>query len=284
MHQIVLKFFGALKSLWQFMKIICTACITLLLLFWIQNLLGAEWGWLGFITPFFKNLLAITDSIYSLKLNFFGAVFELKYLSAVIVLIGCFYLMNLFIMLTCLLEAGYKATHFICKKTEENILNKSLKEDIIKQEKSIKNYVVVIHTVIKPKYNRLETTFDINEQNKLMNDFIFEKLGVKPANYEGGFMYAFDNFEKIDTILEVLFKVLKSSAPLDYAICIQSGNEMKQLKKLISLKYYGKIIMAADTCYRYKFNTTQKYRTSQIGLFQYENRTMEAHEFREKDQ
>lgn len=280
MYELVLKFFGALKSLWQFMKILCTATISLLLLYWIQNLLGSEWGWMGFIAPFFKNLLAVTDSIYSLKIDFFGAVFELKYLSAVIVLIGCFYLMNLLIMLTCMLEAGYKVTHSRCKKSEEDMLNKTLKQDIIKQEKSIKKYVVTIHTTLKSKVARYDSNLNIDEQNKLMNDFIYEKLNVKHAIFEGGFMYSFDNYDKIDNVLDVLFKVMNSSAPMDYAICIQSGDELKQLKKLISLKYFGKIIMAADTCYRYKFNSTHRYRTSQIGLFQYENRTMEAHEFK----
>lgn len=283
MHQFFLKLFKTLTSFWQFMKIVCTACIGLLLLYWIQNLLGAEWQWLGFIAPFFKNLLAVTDLIYSLKLDLFGAVFELKYLTAVIVLIGCFYLMNLFIMITYLVEVGYKATYMMCRKAEEENVNKSLKQDIIKQEISIKKYAVTIHTAVKPKFSHKDIHIDMVEQNKLMNDFIFEKLNVKPAEYEDGFIYLFDNFNRVDQVLGVLFKVMNSSAPIDYSICIQTGDETKQLKKLISLKYFGKIIMAADTCYRYKFNTVQNYRTSQIGLFQYENRTMEVHEFREID-
>ena len=149
---------------------------------------------------------------------------------------------------------------------------------MIKQEKSIKKYVVTIHTALKPKFSHAELKFDINEQNNLMKDFIYDKLRVDPVDYEGGFMYSFDNFDKVDNILDVLFKVMGSSAPIDYAICIQSGGDMKQLNKLISLKYFGKIIIAADTCYRYKFNTTHRYYTSQIGIFQYGQRTMEAHE------
>ncbi len=284
MHKLYLKIFGGLKSFWQFMKIVCVFCIMLLLLFWIQNLTNAEWKWLGFITPFFNNLLAVTDNIYSLKFDFWGAVFELKYLSAVIVLIGCFYFMNLMIIITTLIEAGYVSTYLTCKKVEENIINKSLQESIIKQEKSIKKYAVTIHTALKPKFSHAELKFDLNEQNKLMKDFIYEKLRIDPTDYEGGFMYSFDNFDKIDDVLDVLFKVMNSTAPIDYAICIQSGGDMKQLNKLISLKYFGKVIMAADTCYRYKFNTTHRYYTSQIGIFQYENRTMEAHEFKQINQ
>ena len=119
MHDFVLKIFGALKSFWHFMKIVCVFCIIMLLLFWIQNLTHAHWEWLGFITPFLNWLLDVANNIYSISFNIWGAVFELKYLSAVIILFALYLVMNLLIMLTCVLEGGYKSTHFICKKTEE---------------------------------------------------------------------------------------------------------------------------------------------------------------------
>lgn len=281
MHNFVLKFFEGLKSFWHFLKIVCVFCIMMLLLFWIQNLTKGEWGWMAFITPFLNGLLDVANRIYSVSFEIWGAVFEFKYISAIIILIGLYYLMNLFIMLTALIEAGYKSTHFICKKTEEALLNKNLKEEVEKEELKIKNYSVTIHTTLKPQFSHPELKININEQNKLMTDFISEKLGKTPMNLDGGCLYMFDDFNKIDDILKVLFKVLNSKAPLDYAICIQAGDNNTQLQKLISLKHFGKIIMAADTAYRYKFNKKHGYQTSQIGLFQYENRTMEVHEFKE---
>ena len=86
MHDFVLKIFGALKSFWHFMKIVCVFCIIMLLLFWIQNLTHAHWEWLGFITPFLNWLLDVANNIYSISFNIWGAEFELKYLSAVIIL------------------------------------------------------------------------------------------------------------------------------------------------------------------------------------------------------
>ena len=39
--------------------------------------------------------------------------------------------------------------------------------------------------------------------------------------------------------------------------------------------------MAADTSYRYRYNETHRYQTSQIGVFQYGDKTLEVHEFKQ---
>ena len=281
MHNFIIGFFNFLKSFLHFMKIVLTICIILFLLYWVQNLTSADWEWLGFITPFFAWLIKTTNKIYSFSFNFFGAVFELKYLSALIILTILAYSMNWVILLVNIIEGLYRSTHFICKKTEETIMNKKFKEDITREEKKVNKYMISVHTVIKPKFSHRELNINIDEQNKLMTEFIEKKLSMKPMFFEGGYLYQFDYFNGIDNVLDVFFKVLHSNAPLDYAICVQSGDDMEQLKKLISLKHFGKISMAADTSFRYKFNETHRYGTSQIGLFQYGNKTLEVHEFKE---
>lgn len=281
MHKLVLKGFSFLKNFWYFLKIVCVFCIMMLLLYWIQNLTHAKWEWLGFIVPFLDSLIHLADSICSFSFNFFGALFEFKYLGRIIILIGMFYFMNFVIMLTELMEAGYKSTRDLYKKTEEMAMNKALQDTIAREEKRINKYTVTIHTTVKPKFSHKGMNVDIDKQNQMMNDFIKQKLGVTPMLFEKGFMYMFEDFNRIDEILEVLFKVLHGSTPIDYAICIQSGDNMRQLRKLISLKNYGKITMAADTSYRYRFNKTHKYQTSQLGIFQNEDTTIEVHEFKE---
>ena len=119
------------------------------------------------------------------------------------------------------------------------------------------------------------------EQNKMLNDFMIKKTLVKPEEYKGGFLYQFENFDKIDTVLDAVFKLVNSSAPIEPAVCIQVEGDMQKLDKLIDLKYFGKVIMAADTRYRYKFNETHRYQTSQVGIFQYGDGTIEVHEFKE---
>ena len=279
MHNLILKGFGALKSFWHFLKIVCVFCVILLLLFWIQNLTHSNWSWMTFFAPFLTGLLDIANSIYSLSFNLWGAEFELKYISALIILVALYFCMNLLIMLTSLLEAGYKSTHFICKKTQEIAFNKKMQEKITKEEERITNYVVTIHTKIKPKFSHKELNVDINKQNEIMLEFIKEKLSKDTIAFEGGYMYSFNDFNNVDKVLEILFKLVKGTAPIEQAICIQVGDNLQQLQKLINLQYYGKIIMAADTSYRYRFNKTHRYKTSQVGLFQNDDKTIEVHEF-----
>ena len=286
MHNFMLGFFKFLRSFLHFMKIVFVFCIIMLAFYWVQNLTGADWKWLGFIIPFLDVLLEIANKIYSVSFDFFGATFELKYFSAVVILILLIFGMNLLVILVDIIEGLYCSVHFICKKTEEAVMNKALKDDVTREQKKISKYMVTIHTSLKSKFAHRELNIDINEQNKLMNKFIMEKTCVAPSVFEEGFMYKFNNFDKIDEVLEVLFRVMKSDTPLNYAICIQvcgqsSAEDMRQLRKLISLKSVGKITMAADTSYRYRFNETHRYGTSQIGIFQDGDITLEVHEFQE---
>lgn len=281
MHEFILNCFGFLKSFLHLMKIVFVFCILMLLCYWVQNITGADWAWLGFMKPFLDGLLEFTNSIYSVTFDLWGAKFEFKYFSAVIILTAGVYLMNLFIILLNIAEGAYKSAHFVAKKTQEAIFNKELKVNITREEKKIKRYAVLIKTQLKKKYAHAELNVNLDEQNKLMNKFISEKTAVKPMMMNGGFLYEFIDFDKIDTVLDILFKVLHSNAPIDYAICIQSGDDIEQLKKLSSLNHFGMVSMAADTAYRYKYNETHRYQTAQVGVFQNGDRTLEVHEFKE---
>lgn len=281
MHKFILKGFDLLRSLWHFLKIVCVFFIIVLLLFWIENLTHASWKWMEFFAPHLKNLLEFSNNICSLSFDVFGTTFELKYISAIVILLVVFFGMNIVILLTNLLEAAYKSTHYICKKTQEIALNKELRDNIEKEEKSINKYVVTIHTKVKTDFSQKGINIDLARQNEMMVDFIKSKLNIIPMIFEGGYMFKFENFNKIDEVLDVLFKVLHGSTPIDYALCIQAGDNLFQLKKLISLKNFGKITMAADTSYRYRFNATHRYQTSQVGIFQNGDNTIEVHEFKE---
>lgn len=281
MHEFVLGLFSFLRSFLHFLKIVFVFCIIMLLFYWVQNLTNSDWAWLGFIKPFLDGLLDVANKIYSIEFNVFGTIFELKYLSAVIILVLMILCMHLLIILSNVLEGCYRSAHFICKKTQEVVLNKSLKEDLEREERKLQKYTVTIHTQLKKKFAHEELNISIDEQNKIMNKFVSEKTGVKPMLFDGGYMYNFTNFDKIDTVLDILFKLINSNAPITCSICIQVGENMEQLKKLISLKHFGRISMAADTSYRYKFNETHRYQTSLIGVFQSGEGTIEAHEFKE---
>ncbi len=281
MHDLMVALFKFIKSFWQFMKIVIVFCILMLLFFWVENLTGANWDWLNFIRGFLEWLVKMGDSIYSSSIDLFGAVFEFKFFNALIILVIMFYLMNLFIIITEKIEDIYDDSWRAYKKAEEKILNKTLAEDVKREEKKINKYMVLIHTDLKKKFSHRELNINIDEQNQLMNKFISEKTGIKSMNYDGGFLYQFNSFNEIDSVLDTLFKVIHSNAPLDYSICIQAGEDLTQLKKLADLKHFGKITIAADTAYRYRFNTSHRYGASQIGIFQDGDKTLEVHEFKE---
>ncbi len=281
MHNFILGLFKFIRSFWQFMKIVIVFCILMLLFFWVETLTSANWGWLDFIRPLLESLVKTGNLIFSGSLNLFGALFEFKFAIALIILVACFYIMNFFIMLTNIVEDIYDDGRRAYKKTEEKIMNKTLQDNVKREEKKISKYMVFIQTTLKKKFTHKELNINVDEQNRLMNEFLAEKIGTIAMNYDGGFLYQFNDFNQIDEVLDALFRVIHSNAPLDYAISIQAGENLTQLKKIASLKYFGKITMAADTAYRYKYNTSHRYGTSQIGIFQNGDTTLELHEFKE---
>ena len=281
MEKFIIGFFGFLKSCVQFLGILAVACILLLLLYWIQNLTGAHWDWIGFIAPFFDSLLDYTNSIYSLSFDFFGAKFELKYLSTLIILIIVALSTKLLTFILNIIEGSVKMFYFASKKAEEFVMNKKLEKHQIDTQKKLVTYSVAIKTQLKKKFSHPELNVSIEEQNKLMNEFIVSKTGVKPNIYNGSYVYYFTNFDKIDSVLDILFKLLHSNTPLKYAITIQVGHNLEQFNQLINMENYDKIVMAADTAYRYRFNETHRYQTTQMGIYQKNQGTIELHEFLE---
>ncbi len=281
MHNFMLSLFKFVRSFWHFMKIVVMFCILMLLLYWIENLTNGNWDWLNFIKPFLGSLVKIGNTISSGSWNLLGAVFEFKYGIALIILITFYYLMNLFIIIINIIEDIYDFSWRSYKKAEEDILNKNLYAQVEREEKKISKYNILIHTSLKKQYS-YKGKVNIAEQNKLMNKYLIEKTGVQPAYYMEGYLYKFKNFNDIDTVLDILFNIINSNSPLDYAITIQTGDNLEKLTKLANLKIFNKIIIAADTAYRYEFNTYNRYKTAQIGIFQdKDNGTLEVHEFQE---
>ena len=141
--------------------------------------------------------------------------------------------------------------------------------------------MVLINTKLQKKFTNSKEKFNITEQNNIMNRFIFKKTKITYENYNDGFLYCFDNFNKIDDVLDILYKIKNSPSPLDYAICIQAGSDKTQLKKLADLQYFGKIVFYADTLLRYKCNNSHRYGTQTVGVFQQDDKSVEIHEFHE---
>lgn len=278
------KIFGFLKNLLQFLKIFWVFCILMLLLYWTKNLAHFSWNWMGFISPFLDGFIAFGKMISNDSLKLFDAVFEYKYFWALVSMIAMYFVTHFLHIGAEALEAAYDEGKKIVKRIEENKFNENLERVQVQEQIAIRKYCIYVETSLKKKFSHLECNVDINEQNKIMNKFLMEKLLIAPAVYDKGFLYSFNDFNSIDKVLEYFFKLIKSNSPLNYVICVQakSGNdaaEEESLKTLIDLKFENKISMLSDVAYRYKFNASHRYGTSQIGVFQKGNSTIEAHEF-----
>ena len=64
---------------------------------------------------------------------------------------------------------------------------------------------------------------------------------------------------------------------------VQAGNNIDQLAKIASFDLFGKMVFAADTLLRYRVNKNHKYQTCNIGIFNFEEHSLELHEFKRID-
>lgn len=287
MHNIILEIFTFLKNFIYFIKVLAVFLMMTLILYWVNNTANFNWSWLDIISPTLDTTLALGHKICPISFEVWGTTFELKYVSALFLLLAAALLTELLSVGVDAIKNIYLSSRFLLRRNEEKIVNEGLKNDMIRRQKSMTKYFVVINTYEKERsVYQQQTNIDMNEQNNIMNKFIIEKTDVQPKHFEGGFLYEFNNFEKIDQVLETLFKVVNSKAPINYTVCIQIGTgtpriDKDLLKTLIKLKYLGKIYMGSDTTYRYSYNSHRHYETSQIGLYQDGERgTMEVHEFK----
>jgi len=256
----------------------------MLTLFWIQNLLGSYWAWMDFIAPLLTFFVNIGERISSGSIMLFNAVFEYKYMIAALLFGVIFIILNLVRNFINDLEEWYCDGRRFVKKVQENQFNAKLEKTVTNEQLRIKRYYVYANASIKKKYYNKNFNINLEEQVKEMIKFISSKTAVFPLKFEEGYLYTFENFDDVDTVLDCLFKVVNAQTPLDYNICIQvisntSGNEKEQIKTLKNLNIHNKIIFMANTKYRYGFNKKASYKTTQVGVFQNNGESFEVHEF-----
>lgn len=282
MHKIISFFLKKLDDVGRFLNLVCAFLIFSLTLYWIETAINADWKWLNFIKPVLNNIIYLSKEILPLKLHELVERFNSGFIVAIALIIVLMVLIKYIFEKADLLQIHYEKMHISHKLYSEKAFNKKLEKNLDKEQDKISKYMVLVNTKIKKKYLHLEIKIDAEEQNKLMNDFIFSKTEAKYQMFNGGFLYYFDDFNQIDEILTVLFKLIKSpSTPLDFAICIQSGDDLDQIETLSNYKSFGKIIMSPDTLLRYRHKKAHKFGTTCVGVYQKEEDTIEVHEFQE---
>lgn len=284
MHKLILKTFDLLKNFVYFLKILAIFFLMLHLIYWIQDLTNAHYGWLQFFTPILSFFVSIGEAVSKGSIDLLGAKFTFSYMIALLIYVGLYFVGNFVIAILCGLENKYDDLNIYVKKTQETSYNNSLQRKQTEIETKLQRYMITVSTSLKDKFSHPELGYNLEEQNKIMNNYLIEKTGVRPTQFEGGFLYSFDDFSSVDKILKVFFKLIHSNSPLDYVICLQvvekdDSSCKAALKLLMELKHENKITMLADSRYRYKFNKSHLFGTSQLGLFQKYGDTAELYEF-----
>lgn len=288
MHKVILKTFSFLKAFTQFLKILIVFFILMLILYWMQNLTGDFWAWSSFMNRFLDLFIDVGHYIAPGSIMLFAAIFEIKYLAALLLFMVLYAFVHLSYLAIGSLEEGYLTGRKIFRKFEEDQFNKKLEKQNISEQKKINRFQIYVEARIKPKFAHREYNINLDEQNKIMLKFLVDKTSQCPQKHNNGYLFTFESFSEIDDILNIFSKLLESKAPLDYIICVQilgnnSVQERKHLESLIALETLNKITTLADTVYRYNFNDFCNYGTSQLGIYQKNDGTIELHEFVRKD-
>ena len=284
MNKMILKFFKFLKNSMDFVRIIILLIVILFLFYWVKTLTGSEMAFLNFAFPLLKCLVGMGNALFSGSTTILNAVFEYKFFGGLVILGIVYSLTNVGDFLIDRFEEYYNSGRLFIRKKQEDAMNASLQKELKVEQKKYKGYKVYVGLSVKQKYGQQLANIDIKEQNQILNKFLIEKLSVLPTTYDEGFIYSFGNFETLDNTLNVFFKVLQSSAPVNYFICVQAYGvdfikENVQLKNMISLKIANKIIAMPDTIFRYQTNTYNKNGTSCLGVFKANDVSFEVHEF-----
>ena len=279
MHKFILWCFKRLYDLEHIITIFLAFLIFSTVLYYIETAMNVKWNWLNFIKPLIDSISGFTATLLPLKLNDLVESFNVNFISAITLFAILIILVKYIFQHLDKLQILYENAYINHKANYEKNFNKKLTANMQKAQKKISQYMVLIHTDIKKKFSNQLNKINIDEQNKIMNDFIYEKTGKNYQAFNGDFLYYFDDFDKIDSTLEILFKIIKSNSPLDYSMCILSGTDLEKLELIAELKQTGKITMNIDTVLRYKINKIRAYETQCVGLYQKENGTIEIHEF-----
>lgn len=169
-------------------------------------------------------------------------------------------------------------------KNEEHRINKELQRDIQKMNQKISACVIYIELKAK---DYIHEKVDIDEQYKILNQFLYSRTGVIPKKNGYGYIFSFPNIEKIDNDLEYFFKAIHSQAPVDYLFILQVientfEEALFEITKLRNSGVHNKILMTPTTNLRYEHNVVKNYGTGVVGNYVFDGEMHSIYELRER--
>ena len=123
MHKLTLEMFSYLKNFVYFLKICSMFFFMLLILYWIQNIISADWTFLNIFSSILSSIVDFAASISDGKKEILGTVFEIKYIIALLLCTVVYYASQFLYTFVTKLEGTYSNVRDFCIKKEEDFYN-----------------------------------------------------------------------------------------------------------------------------------------------------------------
>ena len=282
MNKLKLFLFNSIKNLEKFLLVVGVFLIVMITLYWIQGAMNASWRWVNFFAPVLDSIVTTSNKIFTFKLYFGDSFLDLTNIKAIIFLLMLILAIYLLDILTGKIEEFCDDIYRTCKKVNEDLFNKQLAHKVSKEEKQLNRYMFYVQIRLKSQIlaNRFIKNINIEEQKQLVHKYILDRITVDAhTNYLDGVLYYMRDFNKVDGVVDVLKQIPNLSEFCDYLCCVQISEDITRLNRIIGIQSWGKITISADTLLRYNYNKCQRYKTSNVGIFQSNGTTIEIHEF-----
>ena len=271
----------ALENIFQFIAVVALLYLLLYTTYMMFSLANSN------IFNFFEPVANVINSIASLiwRKGNDGAMQIGGFITGLLLIISVF-LFSQFIKQRCNnLAKFFNDLKFDYLKSEERRINKELHNNIQRMNNKISYSFMYVE--LREKENASEKV-DLDEQYKILNQFLYSKTLVLPERSGEGYVYKFTTkIDHIDADLKYFFRALHSQAPVDYMFIFQViettfDNALFDVSKLKKAGIYNKIIMTPTTNLRYESNIKKDYNTGVVGNYVFAGESHSIYELKEK--
>ncbi len=269
-----------LENLFQFIAVVMLFYLLLYTLYMMFTLGGSSA--FNFFEPAAKIITSISSAIWGDNNTVLFQIWE--FITGILLITGLFLISQFLKQRFNVLSKNFADLRLDYLKNEERRINKELHRDIQNMNKKIS--ACVIYLELKAK-DYIREKVDIDEQYKILNQFLYSKLGVIPEKNGYGYIYRFSSIEKIDNELQYFFKAIHSQAPVDYLVILQVientfEESLYEISKLRNSGVYNKILMTPTTNLRYEHNTVKSYTTGVVGNYVFQGENHSIYEIKER--
>lgn len=237
--------------------------------------------------PFLECLTPIVNYITAIPNFFWGehlqGILVLELTAGLLCLAALYFAFDLLKRFAAYLVAKFKVMEQNSRNAEDEALNRSLRRDIKNLNNKIENCIIYYELTPK-KVNGI--IVDIEEQNRLFNQYLASKLSVIADKYGKGFIFNNVSFENLDKFFECFFKAISSAAPVTYSFIIQAVDgsferAYSDIEYLRNTNLHNKILMNPTTNMRYEHSENKKYFTSVVGNYAFGTEYLSVYEVRD---